>query len=71
MAYMLDSHSSWRQYKQAVKVMIELATRANDPAIQELLLELLNVHGKECDKAHESENGKLALRWQRSPGPLR
>ena len=35
----------------------------SDPAIQELLLELLNLHGKECDKAHESDDGKLALRW--------
>ncbi|KAK3629058.1 hypothetical protein LTR56_018294 [Elasticomyces elasticus] len=66
--FVKNSHSAWRTYRQGAKVLVELASRAYDPDVRELLVRLLQEHQDDCDAAHDSEEGKLALEYLKAQG---
>ncbi|KAK3111572.1 Kinetochore protein Spc24 [Teratosphaeriaceae sp. CCFEE 6253] len=66
--FVKNSHSAWRIYRQSSKIMVELATRAYDPAVRDLLVWLLQEHQRECEEAHDSDEGKLVLDYMKQWG---
>jgi hypothetical protein len=60
---MKNSHSAWRLYRQSAKHIVELATRAQDPEVAELLVELLNEHLDKCKALLNTEVGQQMARY--------
>ena len=61
MVHIKNSHRSYVEVKQSDKVLLELATRAQESKVRDLLVELLN-HGQALvQQAHESEEGQKQL----------
>ena len=57
-----NSHDVYREMRQSDKAIMELATRAHEPIVRELLVDLLNEYNNEVVEAHESEIGRAILK---------
>lgn len=65
-----NSHSAFKEYKQSDKAIIELATRAHEPRIRELLILLLQEHQKEVVAAHQSRGAaEMQAHMAKEPTP--
>ncbi|KAI9887799.1 MAG: hypothetical protein M1823_000321 [Watsoniomyces obsoletus] len=53
-----NSHDSWREHKHSDKAIMELATRANEPACREHMVKLLNQASVELRNIHNSEDSQ-------------
>ncbi|KAI9887803.1 MAG: hypothetical protein M1823_000325 [Watsoniomyces obsoletus] len=53
-----NSHDSWREPKQSDMAIMELATRAHEPAFPELMVKLLSPSQVEVRKIHNSEDAQ-------------
>jgi hypothetical protein len=63
-----NSHSAWRFYLQSSKHLVELATCAHDPDVQELLVQLSNEYHEECKRVAMSPLGQeLSLFLRQHP----
>lgn len=70
-AFIKNSHSTWRVYKLSGKVLAELATRAHDPEVREVLVDLLRRHAQECAATLETEEGKMMKEYLLLTGQFR
>ena len=59
--HVTNSHSAFKEAKQSDKALIELATRAHEPAMRSLLVRLLQAYQQEVIAAHTSEAGRKIL----------
>jgi hypothetical protein len=59
--FVKESICSYREAKKADKYLVELATRATDPNIQALAVEMLNEHHKEVQAAQDDPKNKKLM----------
>ncbi|KAL8646787.1 MAG: hypothetical protein Q9210_005931 [Variospora velana] len=66
----LNTHDQFRDSRQTDKAIMDMAGRANDPRIRELLVRLLNESNWEVEAAHASQKGlELKAKIQRNEDP--